>query len=308
MNNTSKFIVFFIFLSLFSCKKPGGLSSGSGGIPSSTNVNKWMQDQTSSKTNCPVIVDGVSKESAFPLIAPVGKKAWSDEWSKEIYDTLDSERIANLTSTKLNRSDLNDLHCPNYNSMNEADKKNFWVILMASMSYAESSFDTSNYYDEKGTNDSYGLLQIDAPNARAYGCKTAKGISPMGSKSGRSGGGDMYKPKVNLRCGLYILNRQIERTGGSIFSSKSYWAVLRKSRKGSAKMTSRFTAQIQQIPTCQKNFQSPIATDKEVGEGSTLSEDERCRTVGDSARRAKEQSESKTSTDTIETSTKQTQK
>lgn len=251
-------LVSILFISL-ACEKDtyngGGGYGGGGSIPSSTQFNQYLNEQLTSEQRCQLETDNVNHPLEHPVISPKGRSQWKEEWSKNISNDLDDPALNELMNVSLKNDELRELNCPKFNSMNSKNKKMFWTILMASMSSAESSFKTKEFYKERGTNDSYGLLQIDAPNSRAHGCIKRDGSKPNGGKKGKSSGGDMYDPDTNLRCGMYILRNQL-RKSGRLFYRSSYWAVLRTSRPGHQRFKRYFKTHIQQLKGCRSEGES----------------------------------------------------
>lgn len=154
------------------------------------------------------------------------------EWSKHVYQALDA------LGPDLLRGQVNDVEdfCPGYGSLSLADRKNFWVYLMSSMTEFESGHrpETSyreNFVDSRGQNViSRGLLQLSIESANAYGCGFQK---PE----------DLHDPKRNLSCGIRILNRWVKndrRLAGKLENKwqggARYWSVLRFTNQPLAKI------------------------------------------------------------------------
>ncbi len=173
------------------------------------------------------------------------KKEWIESIKKDIQDN----DLDELLTRKLDSKEVIKLKCSNYDSLKEEDRKKFWVIFMTGIAAAECNYNPKCFYAEPGTHDSYGLLQIDAPNSRAHGCVKRDGSTPKGGKEGRDNGGDMYDPEVNLRCGMYIVRNQLRRSG-KLFYEKSYWAVLREGRKGHLRFMRFINSNMHKIAAC----------------------------------------------------------
>jgi len=171
------------------------------------------------------------------------------EWIKAIQTDIQDNDLDELLTRKLDKKEVTKLKCSNYSSLNEEDRKKFWIIFMTGISAAECNYNPKCFYAEPGTNDSYGLLQIDAPNSRAHGCVKRDGSRPKGGKEGRKQGGDMYNPEVNLRCGMYIVRNQLRRSG-ELFYKKSYWAVLREGRKGHLRFMRFINTNMHKVSGC----------------------------------------------------------
>lgn len=108
-------------------------------------------------------------------------------------------------------------------------RKQFYVSLISCMSKYESSFDTLSYYTEKFPDNtgarvvSRGLLQISGESAIGYSCEVPKNNYMI-----------LHDPKINLECGVRILNRWIKKdlvlssyVGERWIGGARYWAVLR---------------------------------------------------------------------------------
>lgn len=145
------------------------------------------------------------------------------EWSKHVFN-----RIPAMAPNLLKKvpADIAQF-CPNYASLNETDKKNFWVYLISSMAELESSFKpetayTEAFYDQQGKRVvSRGLLQISQESANGYGC-------------GITNANMLHDPATNLDCGLRILNKWVYndgrlagKSGSTWLGGARYWSVLR---------------------------------------------------------------------------------
>ena len=95
--------------------------------------------------------------------------------------------------------------CPNYANLDEKGRTQFWVGLVAAIARYESNYNPStryqeNFKDSSGTAVvSRGLLQISAESARNYGCSVSSGSA-------------LHDAKVNLTCGVRIINHWLRRT------------------------------------------------------------------------------------------------
>ncbi|WP_291516442.1 hypothetical protein [Bdellovibrio sp. ArHS] len=101
--------------------------------------------------------------------------------------------------------------CPAFNSLNDNGKEMVWVMIINTMVHLESSCAKS--VTAKGPNGTLkGLLQLHKGREQVYadGCRR----------------GDADSPAATFRCGLAMLDKQLE-TQESLFSRKSYWDVLR---------------------------------------------------------------------------------
>lgn len=290
------FLIFVLFLS--SCKFPnfkrnsGGGGGGGGRVPTVEQLQDWLDKTTDNPTRvCDSENTGnVETKTKYPKIYPYGSKPWSDDYSKIIYDGLSSKEYSLLLITPLNENDLSDLGCSNFNKMSEEDKKKFWIIFFASMSKAESGFDTTLKYSEggnlKGTI-STGLFQISKNSASAHCSKRINDGKNFETD-------DLIHPETNIKCSMHIMMNQI--LGSPIVDSKTgkirqgrptlegrlltgdpsrcklkkeqegknpnndttekvyYWAVLDRCRNGYFKMTDWIKPHLQtQVKACNSN-------------------------------------------------------
>lgn len=168
----------------------------------------------------------VETRTSSNTIPPTGlKAAWPNvEWTRILVAALDDLGPALMSS---------------YPEGVCGDRRQFYVMLFSEMVRYESSFNprasyTEAFPDSKGNPQvSRGLLQLSFDDAKnnGKGCdfKTVE---------------DVYDVRLNLRCGVRILNRWVERDGTvAAGSSKAdakggarYWSVLRTGKKKDAIM------------------------------------------------------------------------
>jgi len=88
-------------------------------------------------------------------------------------------------------------YCPDYASATERQRKAFWVNLIASLSYHESTWrpDVSG-----GDGRWHGLLQIAPATARGYGCVAGNAA-------------DLQVGAMNVSCGIRIMAETVTRDG-----------------------------------------------------------------------------------------------
>ncbi|MBL7686800.1 MAG: hypothetical protein JNJ49_02115 [Bdellovibrionaceae bacterium] len=121
------------------------------------------------------------------------------------------EHVGNL----LNGSDDLKRACPRYDTLNTNEKAHVFVMLLASMSFFESSCDPTSGLKRRvqGPNGALGgLIQLHKGKENVYAPNCPRGAS--------------NKPETTLTCGLSMLNKQLDRQE-AIFSPRSYWEVLR---------------------------------------------------------------------------------
>jgi len=159
-----------------------------------------------------------------------GKHSDGRDWTVHTYSEV-SKLAGKLLTTRV--SDAKEF-CPQYGSLSQEEKKNFWVYLLSAVAQLESNFNPSQTYREAFTDGSgnrvmsRGLLQLSYESGNAYGC----GFSSQSS---------VHNSYKNLSCGLRILNRWVVndgriagKLGGTWRGGARYWSVLRTSSKVNA--------------------------------------------------------------------------
>ena len=88
-------------------------------------------------------------------------------------------------------------YCPDYADASEEERKAFWVNLIASLSFHESTWrpDVSG-----GDGRWHGLLQIAPATARGYGCVAGSAT-------------DLKVGALNVSCGIRIMAHTVTRDG-----------------------------------------------------------------------------------------------
>ncbi len=158
--------------------------------------------------------------------------AWSYLPQGELWTRYTQEAIG-MYGQGLLRSVPRDIerYCPRYVQLNRVGRGDFWVNLIAKLAYLESGYHpdatyTERFYDNRGNRVvSRGLLQISQESANGYGC----GIdNPLW----------LDDPKINLSCGVRIMNRWIQKDGvvSAQVASKwrglaRYWSPFRDSKR-----------------------------------------------------------------------------
>ncbi len=152
-------------------------------------------------------------ENALIVDKDCAPKTWSTEWDKYIIDSL---------STKQSLK--------NYNS-----SEKYWVAVIKALAKAESCLNLVEYYPEKGLgkdavtglgNVSEGLLQLSYQDSKYHGCQFDWSKDKALDKKSLSK--TIFNPKLNIECGMIILNKQIEKRGVLETSTPFYWAVLNR--------------------------------------------------------------------------------
>ena len=138
-----------------------------------------------------------TSEASLTDVEPVAAR-WDEAergplWTEAALAALDShgEPLVKLVPTDI------DSYCPAYPNASESERKAFWVNLLASLSYHESTWraDVSG-----GNNQWHGLLQISPATAEGYGCRAQ---SAEDLKNGRR----------NVACALRIMAVTVPRDG-----------------------------------------------------------------------------------------------
>ena len=131
------------------------------------------------------------------VLGPV-KVRWDSEersprWTRAAMAALDSHGAPLVA---LVPDDI-EQYCPGYVDMTEPRRKAFWVNLIASLSYHESTWrpDVSG-----GDGRWHGLLQIAPATARGYGCVA-------------DDANDLKDGALNVSCGIRIMAETVPRDG-----------------------------------------------------------------------------------------------
>jgi|GEM_PF-612504 len=117
----------------------------------------------------------------------------SARWTRAAMDALDSHGAPLVSFVP---EDIGQ-YCPGYEDADPRDRKAFWINLIASLSYHESTWrpDVSG-----GDGRWHGLLQISPATARGYGCV--------------AGDAEALKDgALNLACGIRIMAETVPRDG-----------------------------------------------------------------------------------------------
>jgi hypothetical protein len=133
--------------------------------------------------------------------------------------------------------------CPMFDRLGSQDRVNFWVELVAAMAKFESSYDPTTRYTEstmgidpitKKQVVSEGLLQLSYQDEQNYRNVLPAGVCDFDYASDKQYQlsdirRSILDPKLNLTCGISILNRQLERYNKIAVSSGAYWSVIKSS-------------------------------------------------------------------------------
>lgn len=126
-----------------------------------------------------------------------------------------------------------ELYCPNFQRLKIKNRKAVFMLIITAMTHHESSCDFRA--KTTGTNGTAsGLLQLHKGREGRYssGCRN----------------GDASSAERSLICGLSMLNDQTIGRGERLFSSASYWEVLRP--RGRSKKAKKIMTAIAKFPAC----------------------------------------------------------
>ncbi len=205
-----------------------------------------------------------SSSLSYPNLSPsdYGHR-WKNEWTKRVYDQLDNPELSYFLYSPmiLNVDAQKTIGCPNYLKLSVKERKMFWAIFIASMSNREGRHKDPAYinptdHKRRNVGVSAGLLQIDSLNAEGAGCRKDDGskLSYRASKGKISSPKDeisMKDPLLNIKCGMYILQKELMSRGGRLMSSGSYWSILRPSGQDDEAFVRLLKKDLNQITSCQ---------------------------------------------------------
>lgn len=145
-----------------------------------------------------------------------GKYLWNYSWNKYVSDEIMKQKDIFIGKDSIYKQDLDKL-CPNYYNCSEKEKIALWTLLFASIAKYESNFNPNCRFHEPPPLNTYseGLLQL------SYGDETRYKNVPLDSQKQ-----NILVPEVNLKTGVVIFAKQLEKRK-SIFTNKHfYWSVL----------------------------------------------------------------------------------
>lgn len=181
--------------------------------------------------------DGLRLKNSIPFMARTmdiikEKFKWGDtcenfsdgdslgKWGNSIRKDYESHS-PDLEYLDKGASDIHNL-CPTFAQMKPTDKANFWVLVLSAMANYESTCGENGKPHRGPYGTLIGLLQLDRGNEKSY--------APNGCRNG-----DGEAPETTFRCAMYMINGQI-RKYDKLFSSESYWDVLRLPRSKAKKI------------------------------------------------------------------------
>jgi hypothetical protein len=170
----------------------------------------------------------------FEPLAWESKVKGSSTWSRTVYQVIQNEEPQMLGQ---NVADDVELFCPKYKLLSDKQRLNFWGQLLAGMSKFESSWKTTSYYVETTMGldpitgrqvASEGLLQLSYQDEKSYNFDCGFDWSIDQAFTNIDPRKTIFNPHNNLRCGVKILARQLNRQRAISTTSGVYWAVLKK--------------------------------------------------------------------------------
>ena len=106
-------------------------------------------------------------------------------------------------------------YCRKYPEMSTQQKAFVWVFIMTTMAHFESS--CSESAKAKGPNGiAYGYFQLHKGSENFYAEESKSCIKNASTN-----------PILSSKCAVGMLEKQMDRSSGELFSRKSYWEVLR---------------------------------------------------------------------------------
>lgn len=153
-------------------------------------------------------------------------RLWLPEWNDIVAQALDDNGQALLLGDAA-AADIAAL-CPLYRLTLKEERKAFWALFLAAVACPESGFKLdSKMYEAFGTW-SEGLLQLSYGDERGHKrCEIKKTGGDEHSRSNPATG-NIQDARVNLRCGVAILDDQVAKRR-MLFVPKgsgAYWSVL----------------------------------------------------------------------------------
>ena len=156
---------------------------------------------------------------------------WSEYTFQQIYRNFDAFD---------NAKDI-DFFCPNYNNLNRDQKVNVWGQLIAAMSWYESGHNPRareagfNLGIDPITNENIkaeGLLQLGYADTMWHTYCDFDWVQDRQFED-NDPRKTTFDPYINLKCGIGILARQIEKHGKIVINRGAYWAVIKDGHKNS---------------------------------------------------------------------------
>ncbi len=177
------------------------------------------------------------------------------EWSKMIYSVLENEERSLLENNVA--TDIS-MFCPQFESLTQAQRINFWGQFFAALAQRESGWNPTSQMVEtsQGIDPvtkkhviSEGLLQLSYQDEKSYDLDCGfdwNRDSQLAQKDPRK---SILNPLLNLRCGVKIMAHRLRKDSAITKETGVYWAVLRKNNRGSK--ISTIAAMTKSLKICQ---------------------------------------------------------
>jgi len=183
-------------------------------------------------TACASGTVGTGGVSSAPIFGSAPSAAWDTQpagrqWTAVALAAIDrlAPQLSSVTPTDI------DAFCPGYRNASPANRRAFYVSLLAEIAKYESNFDPTVRFTETAVDSrgqrivSRGLLQLSQESANGYGCAIASAEQ-------------LHDPTTNLECGVRIVDRWLTRdqvvagyASGAWRGASRYWSVLRDREK-----------------------------------------------------------------------------
>lgn len=173
-------------------------------------------------------------------------------WTQYSYSTIQSLAPSLIAGS----SDVTKF-CPKYSELTDKNKITFWVYLVSGVAKFESNFDPTDRMLETSMGIdpvthkrvySEGLLQLSYQDQLAYPFCDEFDWTDDRKLAARSPQKSILDPFKNLKCGIQILNHQIETTDLIATTHNVYWSTLNPAGKYSK--VSQIKNLTKQLPFC----------------------------------------------------------
>ena len=150
-------------------------------------------------------------------------------WGKEITNYLDKNENASLFT----RDDAPGMRggidsCPNWQNMNQDQRKHYWVWVMASIARVESTCNPLARNGKATHGVAVGLMQLnEKPSARKWRGENCRGAEVLSVRKNLHCSLDIMSELLSAKDGRYESNGQLWGRG-----SASYWKRLREESDG----------------------------------------------------------------------------
>lgn len=191
-------------------------------------------------------IENVPQKARFTLdIQPSSaKREWDPKYTDSLYQTLSEPSFEEFLKQKIDDEDLKKANCPEFNDLDNEDKKKFYIVYLAAIAEAGSDYNTEDASYSKGDGTTnYGLLQIDPKSAKAHAGSVLE--KPIDASS-------LKQYQNNLKAGAYVLKHQIagKIATGRLFPDKTYyWPTLKYSQ---SRILGTMSSNASNLPFCNK--------------------------------------------------------